>query len=285
VLRKIYITSIFLIGAFLSASFASAQSVSISFYPEVVSQGEPLMIQINASSTKIKKLTFGGVPVRIFNYKNKATGLVGIDLNKTPGEYYVIAETYNGVFAVDKVIIKHRKRKELPYNIPEKLGGNTFESQRNLVRTLAEENNDFKGLKTGNKTWWISGFIPPLVNPVVGDEFGYYRRIGSLVMPHKGVDYDAPIGTKVISTNDGIVRAVSDSRNYGKYVVIDHGLGVFSFYLHLSETIAKKGTFVYKGDIIGLSGETGYADEPHLHFSIRIYGVTVDPIKFLELFK
>ena len=104
-------------------------------------------------------------------------------------------------------------------------------------------------------------------------------------MPHKGVDYETPTGTKVLSTNDGIVRSVNDSRNYGKVVVVDHGLGVFSFYLHLSETIAKKGTFVYKGDVIGLSGETGYADEPHLHFSIRIYGVTVDPVKFLELFK
>ncbi len=283
--RKIISTILFVFTVFFLPYFSSAQNVSISFYPEVISQGEALMIQVNASSTKLKKLTFGGVPVRIFNYKNKATGLVGIDLNKAPGEYYVIAETYSGVFAVDKVTIKERKRKELPYNIPEKLGGNTIESQKNLIKSLAEENNDFKGLKTGNKTWWISGFQAPLAKPIVGDEFGYYRKIGRLVMPHKGVDYDTPTGTKVFATNDGIVRAVNDSRNYGKVVVIDHGLGVFSFYLHLSEIIAKKGTFVYKGDVIGLSGETGYADEPHLHFSIRIYGVTVDPVKFLELFK
>ncbi len=284
-MRRFYLSSFIFLSAFLLSDFTHAQNVSISFYPEIVSQGEALMIQVNASSTKLKKLTFGGVPVRIFNYKNKATGLVGIDLNKAPGEYYVIAETYLGVFAVDKVVVKERKRKELPYNIPEKLGGNTPESQRNLIKSLAEENNDFKGLKTGNKTWWISGFQAPLAKPIVGDEFGYYRRIGALVMPHKGVDYKTPTGTKVFATNDGIVRAVNDSRNYGKVVVIDHGLGVFSFYLHLSETIAKKGTFVYKGDLVGLSGETGYADEPHLHFSIRIYGVTVDPVQFLELFK
>lgn len=270
---------------FFSAEFVNAQENTILFYPEIIYQGEPLMIQVNTNPTSVKKITFGGVPVSIFKYKNRPTGIVGMDLNKTPGVYYVTTEFWSGDISTSSVEIKKKKIKTAPYTIPEKLGGNTWEGKRNLVSSLAEENNAFKNIKTGKKTWWISGFVSPLEKTKINDEFGYYRQLGNMIMAHKGVDYMAVEGTKVMSANDGIVRMVGDYRNYGKTVVIDHGLGVLSFYLHLSEIKVKAGEFVLKGQTIGLSGETGYADSPHLHFSIRVYGVSVDPVKFLELFK
>lgn len=256
------------------------------FYPKVVSQGEPLMLQVDdLGSFSVKKITFGGVPVSIFKYQAKPTGLVGIDLQKKPGVYVVRLELSNGEFVFDSIEVKKKTVKVAPYNIPTKLGGNSLESQKKLIDTLAEENSIFKNIKTSKKRFWISGFVSPLTNPVVIDEFGYLRKISSFVMTHKGVDYLAKEGTKVMATNDGIVRVVGDYRNYGKTIIIDHGLGVLSFYLHLSETKVKKGDFVLAGQEIGLSGQTGYAESPHLHFSIRIYGVSVDPVKFLELFK
>jgi murein DD-endopeptidase MepM/ murein hydrolase activator NlpD len=277
--------AIFGLSLFFVSNFAYAQSSLISFFPSSVIQGEPLMIQVWVSKGNLKSLTFGGVPVRIFEYKNSATGIVGIDLKKAPGFYEVVASLNNGTFSTSTVEVKKKKIKVAPFKIPEKLGGNTTRSQKDLVATLAEENSEFKNIKTGRKPWWIDGFISPLKNPKVGDEFGYHRQLGNMIMAHKGVDYEAEIGTKVFATNDGIVRKVGDYRNYGKTIIIDHGLGVLSFYLHLSEVTVLPGQFVFAGDRIGLTGQTGYADTPHLHFSIRIYGVTVDPEKFLELFK
>lgn len=283
--KKVFISSLFVIALFCIGAKAVAQTVSISFFPSMVTQGEPLMIQVNTAPNKVKKMTFGGKPVSIFTYKNRPTGIVGMDLNMTPGIYNVTAELFDGRAVENDVEIKEKKKKVASFTIPKKLGGNTTDGQKKLISTLIEENNSFKNLKTGNKIWWISDFAPPLEKITVSDEFGYHRQLGNMIMAHKGVDYRATEGTKVLATNDGIVRAVGDYRNYGKTIVIDHGLGVLSFYLHLSEIKVKVGEFVLKGQNIGLSGQTGYADAPHLHFSIRIYGVSIDPVKFLELFK
>lgn len=285
VIKRFYILTVFTLASFSGAGFTYAQTNPISFYPKDVYQGEPVMIQIDSDLNSVRSLTFGGVPVAVFKYKNKPTGLVGIDLQKPAGTYEVVVIFRDGTFAKSNLEIKNKKIRVASYTIPEKLGGTTAEGRKELIKTLAEENSFFKNIKTGKKIWWLGGFFPPLDNIKVNDEFGYHRQLGSMIMAHKGVDYDAPEGTKVKSTNDGIVRVVSDSRNYGKTIVVDHGLGVLSFYLHLSDTKVKKGEFVYRDQVIGLSGETGYADSPHLHFSIRIYGVSVDPEKFLELFK
>ncbi len=285
VIKKSYIVTFVILTSFFGAGFAYAQVNPISFYPKEVHPGEPVMIQIDSDFNSVKGITFGGVPVAIFKYKNKPTGIVGIDLQKPVGSYEVAVSFNNGTFATNTLQIKKKNIRVAPYTIPDKLGGTTPEGKNELIKSLAEENNSFRNIKTGKKIWWLGGFFPPLEKVKVNDEFGYLRQLGTMIMAHKGVDYEAPEGTKVLSTNDGIVRVVGDFRNYGKTVVVDHGLGVLSFYLHLSEIKVKEGEFVYRDQIVGLSGETGYADSPHLHFSIRIYGVSVDPEKFLELFE
>ncbi|TSC69975.1 MAG: Peptidase M23 [Parcubacteria group bacterium Gr01-1014_46] len=283
-INRLYITA-FVVVSLLGAGFVQAEADSISFSPKDLYQGEPLMIQINTSTNSVRSIKFGGVPVRIFKYKNKPTGLVGIELNKATGVYSVTAELSDGRVISSNIEVKQKKVKTAPYTIPKKLGGDTIQSQQSLIATLADENNSFKHIKTSNKTFWFSDFTPPLKKIKINDEFGYHRQLANIIMAHKGVDYSASTGTKVMSTNDGIVRVVGEYRNYGKTVIVDHGLGVLSFYLHLLEARVKEGQFVFKGDTIGYSGESGYADAPHLHFSIRIYGVSVDPVKFLELFK
>lgn len=285
VIKKSHIVTIFALGSFFGAGFTYAQVNPISLYPTEVHPGEPVMIQVDSNLASVKGITFGGVPVAIFKYKNKPTGIVGIDLQKPVGFYEIVVSFYNGTFATSTLQIKKKQIRVAPYTIPDKLGGTTAEGRKELIQSLAEENNSFRHIKTGKKIWWLGGFFPPLEKVKVNDEFGYHRQLGTMIMAHKGVDYSASEGTQVKSTNDGIVRVVGDYRNYGKTVIVDHGLGVLSFYLHLSETVVKEGEFVYRDQVVGLSGETGYADSPHLHFSIRIYGVSVDPVKFLELFK
>ena len=99
------------------------------------------------------------------------------------------------------------------------------------------------------------------------------------------MDYRAKDGTEIFATNRGVVRFVKALRNDGNTLVIDHGMGVMSFYLHLSKFKVKVGDIVEKGQVVGLSGHTGYTLGAHLHFSIRINNVAIDPVKFLELFK
>ena len=261
-----------------------AQTSSLSFFPAQVVQGEPLMIQVNNNSP-VQKITFDGRKLDVFIYGGKPTAFYGIDLRKKTGTYDVITEFSNGSTIKSTITVGERKKIEAPLGIPEKLGGNTTQSQNNLVSTLAEENKTLESIYTGKKAFWTLKFAQPLEKITITDEFGYSRKTGSYSIAHKGVDYRASEGTKVMSINRGVVRLTRNYRNYGKVIVVDHGLGLMSFYLHLSKIKVNEGELVQRGQVIGLSGQTGYATAPHLHLSIRINGISVDPVKFFNLFQ
>ena len=91
------------------------------------------------------------------------------------------------------------------------------------------------------------------------------------------------MGTSVTAINRGVVRVARQFPTYGKTVVVDHGLGLMSFYMHLSKTSVNVGELVKPGQRVGLSGQTGYATSPHLHFTLRIRNISVDPMKFFGL--
>ncbi len=122
-------------------------------------------------------------------------------------------------------------------------------------------------------------------DPFVTDSFGYSRLTGAYTLTHKGTDFRAPTGTKVFAINDGEVKIARLGRNYGNTIVIDHGNGVQSFSMHLSDMKMEAGDKVKRGELIGLSGMTGYADAAHLHFTLRINDVSIDPEVFFGFFK
>ena len=99
---------------------------------------------------------------------------------------------------------------------------------------------------------------------------------------HLGVDYRAAIGEKVPAANRGKVVLARDLFYTGWTVLIDHGLEVFTNYGHLSKTLVAEGTIVEKGDIIGLSGNTGRTSGPHLHWGVKIQGQYVDGVSLVE---
>lgn len=235
--------------------------------------------------SEMKKITFDGQSLGVFMYQSKPTALVGVDLRKKAGSYELIAQFSDGQ-SIKKIInVGAREKIEAPLGIPEKLGGNTKESQNNLVATLTEENKSLADIRTGKKAFWTEKFIYPLSQIAVTDVYGYSRKTGEYSIAHKGTDFRAKEGTPIMSMNKGVVRVARTYRNYGKVLVVDHGLGLMTFYLHLSKIKVNEGELVKRGQVIGLSGQTGYALSPHLHLSIRISNNSIDPVKFMELFK
>lgn len=99
---------------------------------------------------------------------------------------------------------------------------------------------------------------------------------------HSGQDYGAPEGVTVTAPGDGIVVLAEPLNVRGNSVVIDHGGGVFTGYWHLSEIFVAVGQAVAVGEALGLVGTTGLSTGNHLHWEMRIYGVAVDPLQFLE---
>lgn len=99
---------------------------------------------------------------------------------------------------------------------------------------------------------------------------------------HGGVDISAPAGTPVKASNSGKVVLASELYFSGKTVIIDHGLGLFTLYLHLSRFRVKRGVMVEKGDIVGEVGATGRVTGPHLHWGVKILGNRIDPVSLLS---
>ena len=99
---------------------------------------------------------------------------------------------------------------------------------------------------------------------------------------HKGVDVGAPTGSKVVAAAGGTVVISQYSSSAGNYIMISHGGGVYSVYMHLSSLGVSKGATVKRGDTIGAVGSTGYSTGPHLHFGIRINGGYVNPLNYVR---
>jgi len=127
-----------------------------------------------------------------------------------------------------------------------------------------------------------SGFTQNFIWPAQGRVSGVFgsQRIlnGTPKQPHNGVDVAVPEGTAVLAPADGIVSlAVKDMYYTGGTVVIDHGHGLSSVLIHLSKLWVLPGQTVRQGETVALSGMTGRATGPHLHWSMSWLGARVDP--------
>lgn len=100
---------------------------------------------------------------------------------------------------------------------------------------------------------------------------------------HSGVDIQAPYGSPVRAANSGKVVLARDLYYSGKTVILDHGLGLFTYYCHFSRIKVKRGDLVKKGDIVGLVGSTGRSTGPHLHWGVKVNQSRVDPLALLIL--
>ncbi len=126
--------------------------------------------------------------------------------------------------------------------------------------------------------YWSAGFVRP-VGGKVTSAFGLKRSLNNgKSYRHKGVDFRGRLGDPVLSSGAGIVALAAYHYLGGKSVFIDHGLGVVSAYLHLSETMVEKDEIVHAGQIIGRIGSTGRSTGPHLHFGMSVLGQWVDPL-------
>lgn len=126
----------------------------------------------------------------------------------------------------------------------------------------------------------------PMQRPVPGSvssQFGLKRVFnGQPRGEHRGLDLRGPQGTPIHACADGVVVLVDDLYYSGNTAYINHGEGVFSAYLHMSETNVKPGDKIRRGDIVGKIGATGRVTGPHLHLSMFAQGQPVDPLPLLE---
>lgn len=134
------------------------------------------------------------------------------------------------------------------------------------------------------EVYWHEPFQSPLPGVDGGRNFGHRRVFnGRPRAPHSGADLRASVGTPVQAANRGRVVLAKELFFSGHAVFLDHGLGVYSAYLHLSRIAVEPGDMVERGQVIGLAGATGRVTGPHLHWGVRVLDARVDPFSLLAL--
>jgi murein DD-endopeptidase MepM/ murein hydrolase activator NlpD len=133
---------------------------------------------------------------------------------------------------------------------------------------------------------WTGSFLQ-MPGSQVGARFAEHRTYsfdGSKVdeQVHLGYDLSSTSQSEIPAANDGVVVYAGPLGIYGNTVIIDHGLGLFSLYGHLSEIAVEKGAPVARGESIGRTGQTGLAGGDHLHFSMLVDGIFVDPLEWFD---
>ena len=130
---------------------------------------------------------------------------------------------------------------------------------------------------------WAGSFQSP-AKATISDVFGTARTFNGRVQSvHQGLDFATPQGTPVLALNSGSVLLARPLFFEGNCVVLDHGEGLLTLYLHLSKIEVKEGEHIARGERIGLSGGTGRATGPHLHVAVRWQGVYLNPATLLGL--
>jgi murein DD-endopeptidase MepM/ murein hydrolase activator NlpD len=287
IILLLIIISTTILFVFFTATPVASEKSSISIKPSVIYPGDPVMVTITASST-VKEIYYDNKIVPGFIYKKKINALIAVPFEEKILKHKISAKLSNGMFLEKDIVLTERVKIVKPLGIPAKLGGNTPQAGKTLVSNLSIENKILSDVtnisKSSKKKLWTESFGLPLKNIFVTDTYGYNRDTVGNSIVHKGTDYRAKEGTDVMSMNDGIVTFAGKFIVYGNTIIVDHGLGLSTMYMHLSKLGVKVGDIVKKGDVIGQSGMTGYAESAHLHLSIRIGGISIEPEKFRSLF-
>ena len=128
----------------------------------------------------------------------------------------------------------------------------------------------------------------PAIQPVsnktltrIASGFGFrIHPIYGIPKMHNGLDFTAPQGTPIYATGDGTVATSGEGSGTGNHVIINHGYGYETVYMHMVRIKARAGQHVKRGEVIGWVGSTGASTGPHCHYEVHINGRPVDPVYF-----
>ncbi len=208
--------------------------------------------------------------------------LVGIDLETKPGTYQVSIDSgasrprahtsYTLVVASKTFPTRALKVDDAFVNPPPA-------AQERIARDAARLSELW--LHSSASADWSAPFarpVPQEANSAFGTRSVYNGQPRS---PHSGADFLSPAGTPVKAPNAGEVVLAEDLYYTGQTIVIDHGLGLFSLFAHLSAMNVHAGDRVAIGDVVGRVGATGRVTGPHLHWMVRASGARIDPLSLL----
>ena len=254
-----------------------------------IANGKTVLLQFaNQNNIEYKSVKLGKKNFRIFDLpnnskkqyalipfsyydkaENKTLNILYIENQKTKNETLLL-KVVDGKYAKEEIKVSSKKVNPKAKKVQKRIS-KEYKEAMSIYNTVTPH------------SYISSEFILPLDSKITSS-FGKARVYnGSLKGYHSGTDFRAKVGTPIIAANDARVVLVKDRFYSGGTVLLDHGEGIYTCYFHMSKFNVEKNQMVKKGELLGLSGESGRVTGPHLHFSARINGVQVDPLQLISL--
>lgn len=281
--------AVWLIWAWTMAAAAQTKSpLVVTLEPERLFNGSPCLLRVTAE-TKLNRVTGTWMWRRLFfTYDAKARvwyGVAGVGPETAPSRYPLVIEATLAsgeiVTSTYQVAVEQIRYPLSRLRVdPDFLNPGPALRER-IKRERALKSQLFQVLTP--TSFLEKAFVAPVTN-IVTEAFGTRRFFnGQRRGSHQGLDYRAAPGTPVSAMNSGKVLLARNLFFEGNCVVLDHGHGLLTMYLHLSDFKVKEGDAVKRGQILGLSGESGRTTGPHLHIGVRWQGIYVDPLLLYAL--
>lgn len=288
--RNYTLRSLLLLSLIFSAATVNAQESPIHFThsERSLQPGEVVLYEVR-STYPLKKLQISAFDRAFPAFPDEEglqwTCLVGIDGDSEPGRYDVrldgVGRNDTPVSAQDTLVVvpkafpTRRLSVEPKYVTPPASVQDRINKERERVDSIFNA--------TTPEKIWKGPFLLPVPGEVIS-EFGK-RSIynGKPRSPHSGTDFRGAVGTPIHAPNAGRVVLTADLYYTGNTIILDHGLGLYSYFGHLSSIMVREGDRVRAGDIVGKVGATGRVTGPHLHWTVRLNISRVDPISLVYI--
>ncbi len=268
---------------------ACADGIDVRFNPESARQGSVVLVEVRAA-VPLENLRGQWSGETVYFWSDGGPGasqraLIGVDLSRLPGqallkvtaerdgkpvECSVTIPVEKTEFAVERLRVPKRFV-ELSPEDAERARREGERLQEILARVTPER-------------LWSGGFQSPAGDVKPSGNFGKRRILNERPRsPHAGEDFPAPVGAPVRAAQRGRVALADDLFFSGQTVVLDHGLGLFTYYAHLEKIEAKEGDVVEAGAVLGRVGATGRVTGAHLHWAARLNQARVNPLDLLTV--
>lgn len=249
--------------------------------PAVVYAGAPELIRVLAPQAQSVEGEWMGHKIAFFEKNGEWFALAGVDVETPVGPSTLRITVKPGGETARAVPILEAHYRTGTLTVAPKFVEPGPEDQKQI-----EADSKFKAkvfAASAGESLWAGDFHAPVAAQAT-DSFGTRRMFnGKLASVHKGADFRAAMGTPVHAANSGTVVIARPLYYEGNCVVIDHGLGLYTLYMHFSRIDVKEGQRVKTGQMLGLSGATGRVTGPHLHWAVRWQGAYLDPIKLMKM--
>ena len=254
--------------------------MSIQLQPNEVVPGDVFLLKVLGNIDPDTQAEFMGHKFTLYPAaEDSFIALLPVDINTDP-DTYNISVTHGEVKYHAELHVKAHEFKTIKLVLPEE---KVSLSPKNQERAVREASLLKKIWMQNTEKTWNQNFIAP-TDTELSEVFGVKRIMNEKKTSiHRGVDYRGKKGTPVRAINAGTVSLNDDLFFGGNTLVVDHGMGLYSIYMHLSKFNVSAGDKVDKGKVVGFIGSSGRSTGPHLHMSVKLGGVSVNPESFYKL--